>query len=164
MNQTDPYIMGFNGSGVNNEDVFAEYLEKVVSPWANKNHIRVVLILDEASCHHTAKICNILEENAMLPIFIPGGAISILQSLDVELNKSLKSEIRRMYEKWLDNEAAKGKPSVVPPDLLNIIEWANSALQNLPNESISKSFLTTGISAPLEQCIKDEWLILNFKD
>ena len=77
--------------------------------------------MDEASCHLADKVKAALVEAKILPVIIPGSTTSILQPLDVAINKPLKSHIRRYYEDWLEEkvlEVARGP--INPPDLENL--------------------------------------------
>ena len=47
--------------------------------------------------------------------------ISLLQPLDVDLNKIIKNEVRKSYLSWLEKQAELTSPSPIPPDLLDII-------------------------------------------
>jgi len=145
-NQTIPFLLKFNANGTNNEDFLEEYIIKVIKPWKTEQKVNVVLVLDEASCHTTDKVKKAMIEANILPLIIPSGATSLLQPLDVELNKIIKNEIRKSYLSWLEKQAKLTSPSLIPPDLLDIIGWTNVSLSKLSKDQIAKSFSSTGLS------------------
>jgi len=138
-------MLRFSASGVNNEDIFSEYILKVLGPWKIAKNVNPILIFDEAACHLTEKVEKALKQVQILPIVIPGGSTSLLQPLDVELNKPMKGTIRTKYTDWLEQKSKNIQGNMEPPELLTLIEWSISAMNCLSKEQISKSFITTGI-------------------
>lgn len=157
-NQTSPFMIRFTGSGSNNEMIFTEYIRKVLKPWRERKDVHPVLILDEATCHLTQNVMNTLKEAKILPLYIPGGATSILQPLDVMINKSIKSSIRESYQAWLENQVKKTEASLIPPSVEDIIDWSQVSLSLVPKEQLVDSFIVTGISQELPQ-LKDGTLL-----
>jgi hypothetical protein len=148
-NQTSPYMLRFCASGMNNEEIFSDYILKVIKPWKEEKHLNPVLVFDEAGSHLTEKVQKALAESQILPLVIPGGATSLSQPLDVEINKPIKSMIRKDYTNWLESRAKIVQGNMDSPELLTIIDWSLNALASLSENQTSKSFISTGISQDL---------------
>ena len=139
-------MIRFTASGSNNETILSEYIKRVIVPWKESNKLNPILLLDEASCHYTSQVLQILKECMILPIFVPGGATSLVQPLDVALNKPIKSSIRKSYCAWLENQSKKNQPSLVPLSIEEILDWCQVRLNSLSKNIIKDSFCHTEVS------------------
>ena len=61
------------------------------------------LIYDSNRSHLTSNIKKIEEKYSKL-VIIPGGLTKILHPLDLTANKSFKSKMRQLWEKWMATE------------------------------------------------------------
>ena len=98
----------FSISGFNNEKILLEYIDKVIKPYQAKNMFKdkkkLVLLMDDVGFHKTDSIKKKLKESEIDLIIIPGGTTSILQPLDVVVNKPPKDYLRKQYLPWLENQ------------------------------------------------------------
>ena len=81
-----------------------EWINKVWLLYVGKN--RALLCLDTFSAHLTKQVRDEFTKNVTKLLVIPGGCKSVLQPLDVSLNKPFKSYIR---QQWLNVWSAKLK-------------------------------------------------------
>ena len=85
-------------------------------------------------------------------VVIPGGMTSILQLLDVSINKPLKEYVPQEYEKWIANPnlplTKAGKTKKAPPSV--IASWISIAWQKISEDIIRKSFKKCCISNALD--------------
>ena len=66
-----------------------------------------MLVLDRFRCHKTPAVLEFLKkEQRTVPAIIPGGLTSILQPLDVAINKPFKDRMRLKWSEWM----ATGEP------------------------------------------------------
>jgi len=84
-------------------DLMKVFLQKV---WRTRGRtvlrIPSVLILDSHRSHMTETVAKGFKEEAKTELhFLPGGLTSILQPLDVYINKSFKSKLKKKWEDWL---------------------------------------------------------------
>lgn len=111
-----------------------------------------LLVLDSYRGHLVEPVRNRLAECRTDMAVIPGGLTSVLQPLDVSINKPFKENIRRLYSEWMASEdhqlTATGK--VKRPALQTVCEWIVQAWDMVPASVILKSFKVTGISSALD--------------
>ena len=63
---------------------------------------RCMLILDSFRGHMTDEVKKTLQHQKTDLIIIPGGLTSILQSLDVCINKPFKASMTDLYTQWME--------------------------------------------------------------
>jgi hypothetical protein len=117
------------------------------------NPKHALLVWDQFGSHLTEKVKRRLEESRkVIPAVIPGGLRSMLQPLDVCLNKPFKSHVREYWHAWM----FEGKGRVTPkgnlarPELSTVVTWVKEAWNKIPCEMIVKSFLKTSIANSLD--------------
>ena len=113
---------------------------------------RSLLVLDAFEAHVTDSVKTaIARENTNLAV-IPGGLTSILQPLDVSLNKPFKDNVRRRWMEWMAegiHEFTAGGRQKKPSEEL-ILSWIAGAWSEIPEEMIEASFLKCGITNSLD--------------
>jgi hypothetical protein len=65
--------------------------------------MRAMLVLDSFRGHITNEVKRKIKSLKSDLVIIPGGLTSILQVLDVVINKPFKDSLRKLYEDWLIN-------------------------------------------------------------
>ncbi|PFX12576.1 Pogo transposable element with KRAB domain [Stylophora pistillata] len=102
--------------------------------------------------HVTERVKTALtRENTNLAV-IPGGLTSILQPLDVSLNKPFKDGVRKRWMEWMAEGihefTASGRQKKPSEEL--ILSWIAGAWQDISEEMIESSFLKCGITNSLD--------------
>ena len=72
----------------------------------------------------------------------------MLQPMDVVLNNPFKYRMRQKWMDWMctdDKELTKGG-NLKRPSLSMVTTWVNEAWEDIPTETVKKSFTKTGIS------------------
>ena len=112
-----------------------------------------LLVLDAFRCHKSDYIKTLLKEDYRSTLtIIPGGMTSILQPLDISVNKPMKVMLRRRWNDWYcDGEhtfTASG--NMRKPTLLDVCTWVNDAWEELDPAIIVKAFKKCSISNALD--------------
>lgn len=83
---------------------------------------------------------------------IPGGLTSMLQPLDVCLNKPFKDRLRQIWTEWMTSGSVKTTKggNLQKPDITLVCQWVKDAWDSIPNEMIRKAFLKCGISNAMD--------------
>ena len=112
-----------------------------------------LLILDRCKAHLDDKVKDAFQKCNTTTILIPGGCTSVVQQLDVSLNKPIKDHLRSqwtdyMIQKSEDIEQETPVEKISPPPKQLICELLEVAVSKLSSNPvvIKKSFQVTGIS------------------
>ena len=89
-----------------------------------------------------------LRENKTATAVIPGGLTSLVQPLDVCLNKPFKDRLREKWMTWM----MSGEKTFTPggqlraASLVTVCQWVKESWQKLSKEMVERSFKKCGIS------------------
>ena len=111
-----------------------------------------LLVFDAFEAHVTNPVkASFKRENTDLAV-IPGGLTSLLQPLDVSLNKPFKDGVRKKWMQWMADGihefTASGRQKKPSEEL--ICSWISQAWNEIPAEMITASFLKCGITNNLD--------------
>lgn len=139
--------------------VLANYDAKI----SNTTKKKLVFLIDDASFDKSTTVienCKLME---MELVIIPSGTTSVLQPLDVVINKPFKDQMKNKYVSWLIS-ACQNEESYVtksgymkPPELKLILEWIQISKKSIKREHILTSFIKTCITSNnrmKEICVK----------
>lgn len=115
-------------------------------------NLPALLVLDSFKGHLVDSVKTTLADMRTDLAIIPGGLTSVLQPLDVCVNKPFKDNVRKLYMEWM----CAGDHSLTPtgrikrPSLELVCEWICAAWDMISPDVILKSFKKTGISSELD--------------
>jgi hypothetical protein len=137
-----------NEKGWNNTEMMTEWLDKV---WRRRPggffKTKSLLILDSATCHKTDEVKNAIKKHSDIAM-IPGGLTKKLQPLDLTVNKSFKSKIRRKWEDWMvkDEEHTFTKNNKQRRASYSLVcKWIVDCWKEITPECIKNGFRKSGI-------------------
>ena len=110
---------------------------------------RSLLVLDSFEAHVTDTVkASFKRENTELAVF-PGGLTSLLQPLDVSLNKPFKDGVRKKWMQWMAEGihefTASGRQKKPSEEL--ICSWISQAWNDIPTEPFQKPTALAVLSA-----------------
>jgi len=113
---------------------------------------RSMLVWDMFRAHITDDVKAAVKSRNTDLCVIPGGLTSMLQPLDVCLNKPFKDRLRQTWTAWMTSGSAKTTKggNLQKPDITVVCQWVVDAWESIPSEMIAKSFLKCGISNALD--------------
>ena len=112
-----------------------------------------LLFLDAFSAHLTDKVKDAFQKHNTTVVVIPGGCTSILQPLDVSINKPIKNHLRNLWVQYIMLEQASNTEIKRPTKQL-IVDWIEEANKILASNVciVKKAFLVAGLSNALGGC------------
>ena len=122
--------------------IFSQWVKLIFIPYQKSLSEKCLLIIDKASCHSSDDSLEILNNQNINYLLIPSGMTSILQPMDISVNKVFKDNIRFLFEKdrlLLDNIIPKNKLETAR---LNLINYVNNVWNN--ETTINKSIIING--------------------
>jgi hypothetical protein len=111
-----------------------------------------LLVWDQFRAHTTDKVKDTLKKLKTTSAVIPGGLTSVLQPLDVVLNKPFKDRLRTQWMNWMSSEEKEMTKAgnIKKASISQVTNWVKTAWDDIPSEMVVKSFLKTGISNNLD--------------
>ena len=71
--------------------------------------MNVCLIFDKCRAHTTQEMLKYLEKKDIKTFVIPSGCTSLVQPLDVSINKPFKDRMKKYFNDWFTNECEKSE-------------------------------------------------------
>ena len=111
-----------------------------------------LLVWDSFSAHLTDTVKQQLRENKTATTVIPGGLTSLVQPLDVCLNKPFKARLREKWMTWMMSGEKTFTPGgqLQAASLVTVCQWVKESWQELSKEMVECSFRKCGISNALD--------------
>ena len=81
------------------KEIWAKHVKKICDE--KQTESESILCLDSFSAHTTEAVAAEFRREKVHTVVIPGGCTSILQPLDVSLNKPFKSILRRHWQQYM---------------------------------------------------------------
>lgn len=113
---------------------------------------RSLLVWDSFRGHLVDRVKKNLQDGRTETAVIPGGCTSILQPLDVSLNKPFKTYLRESWNDWMlhGEKSFTDHGNMRAPSLKQVCEFVIKAWDKVKTESVIKSFKKCSISNALD--------------
>ena len=111
-----------------------------------------LLVWDMFQAHLVDPVKSALKSECADIAVIPRGLTSVLQPLDVSVNKPFKDAIRRQWNEWMvsGEKSLTPKGNVRSASLTAVVEWVKNAWDSISPTIIVRSFKKCGISNKLD--------------
>ena len=146
-------IVRVHPKGWMNEELVDDWLRCV---WGRRvaglTRRRSLLVLDAFRCHKTEGVKETMRKMNTDLAIIPGGMTSLLQPLDVSMNKPFKDGFRRRWTDWMmsgEYTFTKGGRQR-KADLPTICSWILGAWEEISPDIVRRSFLKCCISNQMD--------------
>ena len=107
---------------------------------------------DSFRAHLSDNVKRVLKNSRTDVAVIPGGMTSLLQPLDVGVNKPFKDNLRQYWNKWMldGNHTFTPAGRIRKPDLRQICQWILESWNAISPDTIKRSFLKCCITNALD--------------
>ena len=146
------------------EEVMLEWIKRVWKPYINKLGAGpFLLLLDDFSVHHTVKVKMALSKLRTVVLYIPPGATSKAQPLDVGINKPFKSAVYTQQVQILitDPTIAIGRSEIAT---FMINAWKQTSKKSIVKTFRHIGFITLQDQQDIMEELEDDELDLAEKD
>lgn len=111
-----------------------------------------LLVLDSYRGHTTDDVKKHIKDGKTDLAIIPGGMTSILQPLDVCVNRPFKAALKQLYTEWMaaDNHTLTPTGRIQRPEVQLLCSWILTAWNRIPGDLIRKSFRKCSISNAMD--------------
>lgn len=106
-----------------------------------------LLIMDSMRAHRVEKVKSACKSSKAELAIIPGGLTKVLQPLDVGVNKSFKSKVRNLWERWMEQgeHSYTNSGKMRRASYADICEWVKKAWDDVSEKTIKKAFIKAKI-------------------
>lgn len=142
----------FNSTAYNNEQVFIQQIEREIAPAFEGRPS--LFVLDAATFHKTDRVLNILSNYKIMPSMIPGGCTSLIQPLDVSINRPFKDLLQEEVEMYIEyaDESGKSSWSIGDRRVMTTIcvgrAWEKFCQEK--SHVVRQSFCNVGLALPID--------------
>jgi len=158
-------LVEFNENVYMNYHLFLRYITEHLAPALEGRPS--LFALDLMGSHKTPAVLDILRSHQIIPSLIPGGCTSLLQPLDISINKPLKEIMRDLTDQAiLDCEEVEEIERWTIRQRRILTSWcvgdAFYKFHTEKSEIISRSFRKVGLSLPPDRSCDSELDIKGF--
>ena len=134
------------------ESLVKDWLNSVWSKVGGLLRKRNFLVWDSFRAHLSDNVKRVLKNSRTDVAVIPGGMTSLLQPLDVGVNKPFKDNLRQYWNKWMldGNHTFTPAGRIRKPDLRQICQWILESWNAISPDTIKRSFLKCCITNALD--------------
>ena len=151
-------VVRCQAKGWMDETLVQDWLRTVWSKVGGLSRRKSMLVWDSFRAHLSKPVRNTLRSINTECVVIPGGMTSMLQPLDVSINKPFKDRMRAKWQNWMlagqHSFTAGGRIRKVELD--EICRWISDAWDDIPPEMVAKSFRKCCITNALDGTEDDE--------
>ena len=147
-NEFDLFI-NVSESGIMNDNLIIDYINKVVQPYSQKIGKKILLIWDAHESHVGPLVKQYISSLGHQILLIPVCASLYVQPMEVCIKKPFKDQMRDQWDEWFENTEEKiVNGSLKRASYGEVVDWVYFASQYISPEVITNSFYITGLTYP----------------
>jgi hypothetical protein len=125
------------------ERVMLLWVELVLKPYVETAPVGIIplLFLDSYRCHMMHSIVDAIQTLGVEVEIIPGGCTSLVQPVDIGVNKPFKNRLRESWEAWMVENLSAENTITVSPSRQTVAGWCASAYKGLSVEMVRNAWL-----------------------
>jgi len=137
-----------NEKGWMNEELTKIWIDRVWNNRPNSFNQKSLLVMDSFEGHKTELVKENCRKSKCDLAIIPGGLTSVVQPLDVCVNKPFKDKLRNKWNQWMTSGSASltKNGNLKKPDYGVMCQWIIDCWNEIPESLVIKSFKKCGIS------------------
>jgi len=145
-------IVQVHEKGWFDDKITKDWLQRVWQRRPGAGLTRSMHVLDAFRYHRSDNVKSLLNNSRTDLAIIPGGMTSILQPLDVSINKPMKTALRQKWNSWIqsDDHSFTAGGRMRKAGFTTICNWIIEAWQELDPAIIQKAFKKCTISNALD--------------
>lgn len=119
------------------------WVAKVLKPYVDgaPDGIIPLLFLDSYRCHMMHSVVDAIQSLGVEVEIIPGGCTSLVQPVDVGVNKPFKNRLREYWEGWMIENVDEEQTITVSPSREIVAGWCAAAYKSLPEGMVRNAWL-----------------------
>jgi len=127
------------------EITMLDWVYNVLAPYVVMAPVGIIpiLFLDSFKVHLLGSVANTIQGLEVELKIIPPGCTSLVQPIDVGINKPFKANMRKIYMEWLLGQDADA--AIPSASRLNLSSWILESVEGIKKETIVNSWRKTGI-------------------
>ena len=125
-------IVTYQGKAWMDEDIMKQWITRVWVQYTKKRPS--LLVLNSFSAHVTEEIQVMFARCNTTVIVIPGGCTSVLQPLDVSINRPFKDHLRKCWQQYMVEQSdlvGSADKKIQPPSKQHLVDWITEANRKL---------------------------------
>jgi hypothetical protein len=137
-----------NEKGWMNEELTKIWIDRVWGNRPNSFDQKSLLVMDSFEGHKTELVKESCRKSKCDLAIIPGGLTSVVQPLDVCVNKPFKDKLRNKWNQWMTCGSASltKNGNLKRPDYGIMCQWIIDCWNEIPQSLVIESFKKCGIS------------------
>ena len=131
------------------EELMLKWVREIWNKAQFPANSKPLLLLDHCTSHKKPSIGQTMKKDTSLD-YVPPGCTSLVQPLDLSINKPFKDSLRKSFEDWLHTNGANEanttkKKNLKSPTSALLLSWIDKAWANIDNKMVVNSFKVAGI-------------------
>jgi DDE superfamily endonuclease len=118
-----------------------KWIDKIYAPWATAINGRNIVLLDLGPAHAKTEIVDRIAEFHEHFELLPPHSTSVLQVMDVGINKPFKNAVKNHYDMWFVENADEENPKPRRPD---VAKWIAAAWSQIRDTTILRTWAHIG--------------------